>query len=139
MPGSSERIVEQAKTWLGVRFRHMGRNRNGVDCIGLVIKVAHELGLTDYDTSCYARRPDFGFMRKEFKREMRLIDRRDAQSGDVLVSFPDDGRAHCGILEVDEAGRRWIIHSYEPIGQVIREPLRDVRLKFLYAFRYREA
>lgn len=137
MPRPSD-IVTEAKTWLGVGFRHMGRTRKGgVDCIGLVIMVARALGLSTYDTNCYARRPDFGFMRREFKREMRLIDREEATSGDVLVSFPQEGRAHCGILEVDERGQRWLIHSYEPIGGVIREPLQGKASEYTFAFRYR--
>lgn len=50
-------IAEQARTWLGTRFRYGGRvkknesNDGGVDCVGLVIGVYGELGcdLSKYD------------------------------------------------------------------------------------------
>ncbi len=34
-----------ARTWIGVPWRHQGRNRSGIDCGGLVVKVGQELGL----------------------------------------------------------------------------------------------
>lgn len=34
-----EEVIVEARTWLGVPFRHQGRSRTGVDCIGLVIAV----------------------------------------------------------------------------------------------------
>jgi len=49
-------VVRVARTWIGVPFRHQGRDRKGVDCLGVPIVVLADLGivvpefevLTDY-------------------------------------------------------------------------------------------
>lgn len=134
MPRLSDQIVAEARTWEGVKFRHCGRNRFGVDCIGLIIKVAHELGLSTYDTKAYARAPDFKFLMREFKRELKKVSLGDAGHGDVLIMQQFKYPIHCGILEIDGAGRRWLIHAYEPYGKVVREPAQNH--SYLHAFRF---
>ena len=43
-----EAIVAEARTWLGVPWRHQGwRRTTGCDCVGLVRGVGHALGLID--------------------------------------------------------------------------------------------
>ena len=132
-----DRIVEQANTWIGVPYRDKGRNRFGVDCVGLIIKVAHELGLTDYDTMNYPRRPN----PVDFLREMRdhLVQQPLAQAGHGMVAVFREPLhpCHTGILEVDAQGRRWVIHAYAPARKVIREPLVGAReSNMLMALRY---
>ena len=52
-------IIATARTWLGTNFHHQGRIKNvGVDCIGLIIGVAAELGVVLPDRQNYARQPD---------------------------------------------------------------------------------
>jgi cell wall-associated NlpC family hydrolase len=41
------RIVDLARTWLGVPYLYGGVTRQGVDCSGLVMQVAHAAGITD--------------------------------------------------------------------------------------------
>lgn len=139
MPRSDD-IVAEAKTWLGVKFRHCGRNRNGVDCAGLVIKVAHELGISTFDTNEYARRPDVREFVRYFKMNMDPVSKVYMAHGDVLLTKEVRFPAHCGILEVDAGGQRWFIHAYEPCGAVVREPLDARRFRdIIKVFRYREA
>lgn len=40
-----DRIVEIARTWVGVPYRHQGRTRQYVDCIGFIIGVGAEMGV----------------------------------------------------------------------------------------------
>jgi cell wall-associated NlpC family hydrolase len=37
-------IVAAARDWVGVPYRHQGRTRNGIDCIGLLLNVAVDVG-----------------------------------------------------------------------------------------------
>jgi cell wall-associated NlpC family hydrolase len=37
-------VIENARSWLGVRFLHQGRSRFGVDCLGFIAAMLHELG-----------------------------------------------------------------------------------------------
>jgi hypothetical protein len=136
----SSDIVDQAKTWIGVRFRHCGRSRTGVDCAGLVIKVAHEMGFTTFDTREYARRPNIRAFLKHFKDHMDPVPKGEMRSGDVLLTREIRFPAHCGILEIDDQNRRWLIHAYEPCGQVVREGLSKLREQdIIHVFRYRTA
>lgn len=116
-------IVEEAKSWIGVPYRHAGRDRFGVDCAGLIIKTAHNCGISDYDTTNYPKRP----VPNDFLREMKShLDRRpkkEAGHGSVLVFREPRHPCHSAILEIDERGERWIIHSYAPARKVIREHL----------------
>lgn len=55
-----DEVVRVARTWVGVPFRHQGRDRNGVDCVGVPIVVLAELGAVepDFEIQDYARRPN---------------------------------------------------------------------------------
>lgn len=52
---TARQVVQTARSWLGVRWRHQGRDRNGVDCLGLNIQILHEHSLTTFDKVDYAR------------------------------------------------------------------------------------
>jgi cell wall-associated NlpC family hydrolase len=52
-------IARSALAYQGTPFVHQGRMRDvGIDCAGLVICIAHEHGLFDFDTTNYGRQPD---------------------------------------------------------------------------------
>lgn len=42
---SGAEIIAQARTWLGVPYLYGGTTRQGVDCSGLIMQVAHALGI----------------------------------------------------------------------------------------------
>lgn len=132
-----DELVAAARTWLDVRWRHLGRDRaRGVDCVGLVIRCAHQIGVTDFDTRNYGRRP----VPTDFLREMRgqlvQIQKRDMGHGDIGVFREPRHPCHVGIVDVDESGQRWIIHAYAPHRKVTRDPLTGERLdRLLMAFR----
>ncbi|MBL0320066.1 MAG: hypothetical protein IPP74_12385 [Alphaproteobacteria bacterium] len=45
---SNQKIISQARTWLGTPFHHQARLKGkGCDCLGLIVGVADELGLKD--------------------------------------------------------------------------------------------
>lgn len=128
-------IVDEAKTWLGVRYKHAGRDRYGIDCVGLPIKVAHGLGLTTYDTTNYSKRPNASELRRELRGHLEQVHVRDARHGDVLVIPAPHSPVHMGILEVDERGDEWLIHAWASARQVVRESLPNknhVRMAFRY-------
>lgn len=102
-----ERFVAEARKWIGTPYLHQGRNRHGVDCIGLLLAVGWSLGLTDYDVKGYGRTPDAGFLQAECERLMNRIDLDAARPGDVyLMRFTTDPQ-HLGI-----ATERGIIHAW---------------------------
>lgn len=120
-------IVSIANALVGVRYRHQGRNQNGLDCAGLIIVIAHMLGLTDKDTTAYSRRPNV----PEFTKFM--IDtgctqiRYDAlEHGDIVRLNTLGWPVHLGIYEINDRGQEWYIHAYLPHKKVTRNPFTDV-------------
>ena len=52
-------LLTEARSWLDTPYHHQGRLKGvGVDCIGLIIGVAHALNLSEFDTHDYARIPN---------------------------------------------------------------------------------
>ena len=86
-------VVRVARSYVGVRWRHQGRTRAGIDCIGLVIAVAHDLGLTDYDFTGYGRVPDGKALRATMCEQMDLLS-TEPQLGDVLLLRFDRNPLH---------------------------------------------
>lgn len=82
----ADAIVAEARTWLGVPWRHQGRSRAGVDCAGLVVLVARALELADYDSTAYGRRAQGQGFVEHFRAHMDGIAITQAKPGDVLSS-----------------------------------------------------
>lgn len=116
-------IVDEARSWRAVRWKHMGRSRSGLDCVGLVICTAVQLDLAEpeVDLRAYPRRPDGTFI-DNFRKHMLEIKPADAGLGDVLI-FADSGHpCHCGI-RTEKHGTPAVIHAHVRRRQVIEEPL----------------
>lgn len=57
-PVSAEALIAEARKWLGTPYKHQGRGANGLDCVGLVIRVAEDLKLLpDTFSRNYGRLP----------------------------------------------------------------------------------
>jgi hypothetical protein len=124
-----KQIIEIANSYIGIPYRHQGRSKVvGMDCAGLVICVAHDVGISTFDTSSYSRRPN----PTEFTREMIKggcteirFDKR--QNGDILRIAEDRWPVHSGILEIDDQGEEWLIHAWLPARKVVKEKLTEKR------------
>lgn len=85
---AKELVVSTARDWVGVPFLHQGRSRNGVDCAGLVIAVANELGLdviAGYvDRADYPRDPSNDNMMRLLRKHLSIVRSGEPQAGDVL-------------------------------------------------------
>lgn len=53
-----EDIVTVARSYLGVPFKKGGRDRQGIDCVGLLVLVGREVGLHIEDTVDYSFNPE---------------------------------------------------------------------------------
>ncbi len=120
MSTSGSDVVRTARTWLGTPYHHQGRLKGvGVDCAGLLIGVAHELGLSDFDVAGYAPRPDGDSLRRLCDEHMQPIALDTARPGDVLLFRFDAHPGHLGIL----TAANQLIHAYLPRRQVVEHGL----------------
>jgi len=128
-------VVTEARSWLGVKWLHQHRSREGVDCAGLVICVARALGLVTpgFDLTGYGRRPD-GSLLALCDAHMRRIRRDEMQPGDVLVVAIEHEPQHMGIVGDYRHGGLSLIHAASKAGRVV-----ETRLMFLRNQQFRGA
>lgn len=56
----AQAVLREARAWVGTPFRHQGRDRRGLDCVGLPLIVLHSLGVALPDELEAIRlRPDY--------------------------------------------------------------------------------
>jgi len=133
----ADAIVAEARTWLGVPWRHQGRSRAGVDCAGLVVLVARALELADHDSTAYGRRAQGQGFVEHFRGHMDGITVTQARPGDVLVFADQAYPCHCGFL-TERLGRPHLLHAHATRRQVIEEPYAgEWPAKIKFAFRFR--
>lgn len=117
-------VVRSARGFLGTRYRHEGRTQAGMDCIGLVLCVARELGLSDWEPPVYGRRPDHVLLHDLAQTMMTPV--QGIQPG-AVVEFAIDGLPqHFGIAAPYVWGGLSIIHAYAPTRTVVEVRLDDV-------------
>lgn len=116
-------IVNESRTWLGVRWLHQGRSRAGVDCIGLVIQVAHALALTDFDTRDYGRYATDETMLDLCRTHLQSVAANATAPGDIAV-FAFDRQRHIGIIgDYPAAGELSLIHAHAVNRHVVEHRL----------------
>lgn len=128
-------VVCCARTWVGTPYQHQARLRGvGVDCAGLVIGVARELGLIapDWDVTGYSAQPDGSSLIGWCGSAMAEVKREDMQPGDVVVVAFDRAPGHMGFVADYLHGGLSIIHALNGSSQRVVE----TRLEFTRAMRF---
>ena len=108
-------VAAQARGWIGTKFAHQHRARGvGVDCVGLVIGVARELGLVPegFDVTGYATTPDGVALPTQCAAVMQPIQRAEMGEGDVvLVAWNGGPPQHLGIVCTYRHGGLAMVHA----------------------------
>jgi NlpC/P60 family putative phage cell wall peptidase len=118
------KIVATARSYIGTRYVHQGRVKGvGIDCAGLIICVARELGLVapDFDIDGYGRRSE-GVEMLELFRKFCGEECEDLSPGDILMFQNGDWR-HCGILA--SQNRLTVIHTHSAARACVEHNLDD--------------
>lgn len=118
-------IVAEARTWIGVKWRRKGRNRKGIDCVGLPIVVGQALGLHNHNPLDYPDRPDGTFVDRfrALLPEKRVVDAKD---GDILVFAEGNHPCHAGI-RTSYFGMPSVVHSHAGRGKVFEETIESAK------------
>ena len=114
-------IVNAARQWRGTQFVHQGRTKHGVDCIGLVLNVAWELGALprNYDVQGYERMPDGSL----FSECDRLLKRIPAPVYGCVVAMKfDTDPQHIAIVGQHKSSLT-LIHALSSEGRVVEHRL----------------
>lgn len=130
-----QQIVDEARTWVGVRWRHQGRTRYGIDCAGLVVKTAHALDITDFDYTNYDRRGFQQNLVKIFREHMIEKSVNKRLPGDVLLFRDNTYPCHASILSL-KLGTEHIIHTSPRRRGTTEEPLNQVTDRLTHCFEF---
>jgi hypothetical protein len=115
-------VVSSARAWKRVRFHHQGRSVSGIDCAGVLIVVARELGIvpSDFDVTSYARSPD-GSMRKLCDEHLTPVSEPEF-GGVVLMRINGRQREqHIGLVGMAEDGNLTLIHADDARSKCVTE------------------
>lgn len=104
---SREEIVNQARTWVGTRFRYQGRvkqnqnNKGGVDCLGFIIGLSDEVGykhnnhsINYYDTIIYSKKPDYDVLQQKLAELFYKKDVVNINIGDIVLKKISNNQYH---------------------------------------------
>lgn len=132
----SNPIVDEARAWLGTPYKHQGRDKRGVDGIGLikcVFRLSLDVSPADYSPLLLSGEPFLDVLDKQ----LRPIPFRTATLGDVLCfrtgREPGHPVNHFGIVVRTDM----MIHAF--LGQSVRETRTDNawwQRRLAYAYRF---
>lgn len=127
---STYQVLDAARSWIGTPFRKQQRAKGlGVDCVGLIVGVAVELGLPVEDRRDYPLRPN-GQLKRELDRQLlRVV---EAREGDVLLMEFGDDPHHVAFFAGDS-----LIHAVAKLRRVLEQPLDPYlreRVRGIYRF-----
>lgn len=116
-------VVEKARGLLGTPWHHQGRLPGfGIDCIGIVVCIAHARDYFSYDETNYGRDPTDDRLERGLERFFKRIDGPPAPGCVLLFEHPETKRQHLGI-----ATENGMIHAQYHLGKgkVVEQPIGD--------------
>lgn len=131
-----EKIVALTRTFLGVPWRHQGRTKYGIDCVGLPIVVGKQLGLHDYPDDVNYIRTSLGsdLFRPFEKYCNRISNLKELKPGDIIVLKDELFPQHVGIM----SSKVNVIHATVHRRKVVEEPLvGDFKAKLLRGYKFK--
>lgn len=135
----ADALVAAARGYAGVPFRHLGRGRAGIDCVGLLLAAAADAGVPTDDPGRYARghrgRDMIAWLGERLDRVRPPTAHRD---GDVLVFTDEQMPCHVGLRSTLH-GVAHVVHAHVARNAVVEEQLAwHLADQHLATFRLRE-
>lgn len=138
---SREQVIEVARSWKGVPWKHQQYSRYGCDCIGFVGGVALELGLPGAEQwrdtpefHNYGRSPDPKLLLRGADLLMDRIEVDEILLADILVMSWIREPQHFGF--VSSVDPLYLLHSFARAGEVV-ENIVDAKWRSRIRFAYR--
>ncbi|MEQ8307997.1 MAG: hypothetical protein RIA09_15680 [Hoeflea sp.] len=104
-------INNEVRKWLGVKFKKGGRDRFGVDCIGLLVNVGRNCGLEIEDTIQYSFSPEPEMFSRLVYGQTDPRSFKDIKPGMIILLRQTVFPMHTGIVSKDTYGRLSIINA----------------------------
>lgn len=114
-----EQLIEEARAWMNVPFRHQGRSRKGADCIGFLGGVANRFGAALTLPTDYTLNPDPVRFKNDLQKHFQEIPVSRAIWGDLLLIRYRGKSTHLamrtkeGIIHSSNLYKKVVEHSWE--------------------------
>lgn len=120
MAFTQDDIINAARSQVGIaKFRHQGRVANQfLDCVGLAIYVAKQIGVEYNDVEAYGTSPSNGLLESALDNQPCLTRVFDKQKGDLLLMRFKLEPQHVAFYTGEN-----IIHTYQAVNQVCEHRL----------------
>ena len=138
-------LVDAARRWIGVPFRHRGRTRRGVDCVGLVVMAYSDADIQLPDFRLYGREPHRDGMIQHMTAALgdavsvAPVSESNLQPGDVLAIRYLSEPHHAAVVGLRDYGGRpalTMIHAEGIHGAVLEQRLTpDIIDRITHVFR----
>ena len=116
-----ERIVAEARKYIGVTFRHRGRSEKALDCVGLLYIVFQKTVGVGNDFLDYPAQPTSAFCFFKIRDYGKRIVGEDAGPGDVILMHFAGVSTHFGILT-----STGVIHANRYAGKVTEHSINSL-------------
>jgi cell wall-associated NlpC family hydrolase len=127
---SRKDIYLAAREWVGTPFRHQGRTKNGIDCLGLIWVVGRAVGVELSLPNDYSSAPSGQALLAGAKDRMEMPERQGFDRvtiGDVVISWGwQDGIPQHFSIVGELYGRPSMIHAFERAGGVVEHGVQPI-------------
>lgn len=113
-------LIDAARKYKAVPWRHQGRTMRGIDCAGLIVLSLRDVGIDVPDRTDYQRRTSGVAFIAHFKKHGIQKPVADMQPGDVAVFREPAYPCHSAILTWKN-GLMHMIHSHARRRKVVEE------------------
>lgn len=138
-------FVANSRTYIGTPFRHRGRTRNGLDCVGLAVRVLMDMDKIVIDKKVYGPEPSKDGLRDYIEQNIGspVATKEDIDNGfqlelgDILLMKFTLEPHHVAIVSDYIYGGDAMIHAYAAVERVVEHRLDDVwRDRILGVYRF---
>lgn len=133
---SAAAFIEALRSYKGLPFRHQGRDRCGVDCVGLAICALRDCGIAVGDHLGYRRIPDGERLKNTLTALFDEVEPFDARPGDCLLFRMEGQVCHVGFVTGTEPLS--IVHSKWGAGVIEHRVDPPLRACVIAAYRHPE-
>jgi hypothetical protein len=116
-------IVQEARTYIGTRWVHQGRSRQGLDCLGLASLVAKVTRGYTFDVLNYAAQATDETMLELCRQHMLPVPASERRPGDVVIIRYGNQRHMAIVGDHPIDGEMTLIHASSVFGRVVEHRL----------------
>jgi cell wall-associated NlpC family hydrolase len=130
-----EKYLKQARSYINTPFKHQGRSRNGLDCIGIIVVPLNDVGFFSYDNKNYRKYGLGGEIIEVLSKFCYEVPKPlEYKPGDILM-FSKNSSQHLAIY----TDKNTIIHAHNFVGKVVEHSLtKEWKESISKVFRYKE-